>query len=257
MKTSTLFTETRGNGPDLVMLHGWGVNSGVWQPISHLLQDHFRVTYIDLPGFGRNAHYPIMPYTLNNLSTVVSAYIPSRARVLGWSMGGLLAQHIALTRQDLAGLITVASTPKFVSEGSWPGIKPAVLSMFEKQLKGDFTKTLDRFLAIQALGSASAKNDIKTIQHHVEQLPMPSEVALHNGLVILSETDLREKMQTISIPMLQIFGKLDSLVPKAAIELMQHNQNVTQHIIDHASHGPFISHPEAFIDGLLNWHQGL
>ncbi|MCP5077676.1 MAG: alpha/beta fold hydrolase, partial [Psychromonas sp.] len=43
-----------GQGKDLVLLHGWGVNSAVWQPVVELLGKHFRLHLIDLPGFGES-----------------------------------------------------------------------------------------------------------------------------------------------------------------------------------------------------------
>lgn len=48
-----LHIETRGKGPDLVMLHGWGVNSTVFTPLYESLSQ-YRVHYVDLPGFGHS-----------------------------------------------------------------------------------------------------------------------------------------------------------------------------------------------------------
>ena len=40
----TLFSATTGHGPDLVLLHGWGLHSGVWEQTAALLAENFRVT---------------------------------------------------------------------------------------------------------------------------------------------------------------------------------------------------------------------
>lgn len=252
--TSTVFSETRGNGPDLVLLHGWGLNSGVWQTVSNALQAHYRVTYIDLPGFGRNANTYPESYTLGNVAEYVSTCIPEGAFLLGWSLGGLVAQHIALQSTSLRGLITVASTPRFPEHDNWPGIKQGVLRTFEKQLERDFSKTLDRFLAIQAMGSVSAREDIKTIRRHIEHYPLPSPSALQNGLAILAATDLRQQVSGITAPWLQLYGRLDSLVPHSAMECISAlNPRAEQRLFAHASHAPFISHPEAFLECLFEW----
>ena len=49
-----LYTETLGAGPDLVLLHGWGLHAGVWESTAAELAKSWRVTLVDLPGHGRS-----------------------------------------------------------------------------------------------------------------------------------------------------------------------------------------------------------
>ncbi|MDE2449608.1 MAG: alpha/beta fold hydrolase, partial [Gammaproteobacteria bacterium] len=53
-----LYTEVRGSGPALVLLHGWGLNVRVWDGLAAALCDRFRIVAIDLPGHGRSAWLP-------------------------------------------------------------------------------------------------------------------------------------------------------------------------------------------------------
>ncbi len=55
---STLHVETRGQGPDLVLLHGWGLNLRVWDGLADELSKSFRVITMDLPGHGRSGWIP-------------------------------------------------------------------------------------------------------------------------------------------------------------------------------------------------------
>ena len=50
-----MFIKQMGQGPDLVMLHGWSMHSGVWQPLAELLAKQFTLHLIDLPGHGQSA----------------------------------------------------------------------------------------------------------------------------------------------------------------------------------------------------------
>lgn len=244
-----LFTETRGQGPSLVLLHGWGLNSGVWELVSHQLADHFRLTLIDLPGYGRNATQLPQSYTLDALADLVGEHLPINSTLLGWSLGGLVAQKLAIKQHlNLSQLVVLASTPKFADDPLWKGIKQNVLSVFESQLERDFSKTLSRFLAIQALGSESAKQDIRQIKDQVQHYPMPDETALRSSLALLSGTDLRNELSQIRVPTYRLYGWLDSLVPHQIIdqvEALHASQHV--HIFRKASHAPFISHPVEFI----------
>lgn len=250
--TTTLFTESRGQGPDLVLLHGWGLNSGVWEPISHYLEQHFRITLIDLPGFGRNATCLPESYTLETIASMVLDAIPDKCSLLGWSLGGLVAQHLAIYHSEcIEKLVLVASTPKFAEAEAWPGIRDVVLQTFERQLEQDFSKTLDRFMAIQAMGSESARDDIKQIKTHIQRFPIPDNRALQAGLAILADTDLRQQVKFIKCPVFCLYGRLDSLVPHKAIEhISSLHSNARQHVFAHASHAPFISHPELFLQTL-------
>lgn len=251
---ATLFSQSIGTGKDLVLLHGWGLNSGVWSSIAPLLQQHFRVTTIDLPGFGRNADVQVSPYSLEAVSAAVSAHVPEGASLLGWSLGGLVAQQIALKSPDkVAHLLLVASSPRFLADADWPGMQPVVMQTFEKQLERDFSKTLDRFLAIQAMGSPSAKEDIRRVRQHVQDFPMPDPAALQGGLSLLATADLRSEIGQLTMPTERIYGRLDSLVPHKVIEKVEALQpNARTHRFEHASHAPFISHAPAFCELLIS-----
>ena len=90
-----LYTNTVGEGPDIVLLHGWGMHSGVWEDVVELLMDSFRVTVMDLPGHGYSREM-IPGHDLQNLCHAVSERAPSQAFWVGWSLGGLVAQQAAL-----------------------------------------------------------------------------------------------------------------------------------------------------------------
>ncbi len=49
---STLYTDTAGIGPDVVLVHGWGMHSGVWEDVAGDLLNDYRVTVLDLSGHG-------------------------------------------------------------------------------------------------------------------------------------------------------------------------------------------------------------
>jgi pimeloyl-[acyl-carrier protein] methyl ester esterase len=248
-----LISKTVGQGKDLVLLHGWGVNSGVWRFVSERLEQQYRVTYVDLPGFGLNAKCLPECYDIDSLAIKVSKCLPPSFALLGWSLGGLVAQRLALNKTNaVSKLILLACSPKFIKDGDWPGIELDVLAFFEQQLAQNFSQTLARFLAIQAMGSATAKADIKLIRSAIEHFPSPSMEALKGGLKILAESDFREQLSTLQLPTHWMFGKMDSLVPvNVCTHLANIQENTSYNIFSKASHAPFISHPEEFVDELL------
>ena len=239
----SLKVTTVGQGNNLVFLHGWGVNSGVWKPLVDILASDYCVTTIDIPGYGQNHEKMSEPYNIATVSKLMETHLPNDCVLLGWSLGGLIAQQIAYDFPDkLKQLILICSSPKFSKSADWPGIETQVLTLFSRQLALDFSKMLERFLMIQAMGSENAKFDVKTIKENVQQYPNPSEKALIAGLNMLQNVDLREQFKQLNIPCNVFLGRLDSLVPsKIAESLQAYSPLVNVEIIAKASHAPFIS----------------
>lgn len=246
---NTLYWHTEGEGKhDLVLLHGWGLNAQVWQGVATRLAPHFRLHLVDLPGYGRSQGFGALP--LSEMAEVVLQQAPEQATWLGWSLGGLVASQVALRAPErVSALITVASSPCFRAQDEWPGIKPDVLRGFQQQLGDDFQRTVERFLALQTLGTGSARQDARLLKSVVLEQPMPSIDVLDGGLEILRQVDLRAEMGTLTPPLLRIYGALDGLVPRQVAGLLDacwpHSDSL---VMAHAAHAPFISHPDAFVE---------
>jgi pimeloyl-[acyl-carrier protein] methyl ester esterase len=256
----TLTYQSTGQGLPLVFIHGWGFNSAVWQPLKDQLSDHYQVITIDLPGFGSNINCHLDDYSLENISKLITASINHPAIYIGWSLGGLVATHIALHySSQVQGLITVASSPYFIEQINedstiWPGIKKQVLQLFYQQLQENIKNTLTNFLKIQAMGSANTREDIKQLQRLLFKYPMPSQYTLTHALTLLETTDLRKQLHNIKLPFLRLYGRLDSLVPQASIPLIDQLSPQSEHyVFAKASHAPFISHRDEFISQLTRW----
>ena len=244
-----LYWQTFGEGDlDLVLLHGWGLSAEVWRYTAERLAPHFRLHLVDLPGYGRSEGFG--PMSIEEMTDTVLAAAPQKAVWLGWSLGGLVASQIALSAPArVEKLITVASSPCFAAHDEWPGIKSEVLHGFQHQLSEDFQRTVERFLALQTLGSDSARQDARMLKSVVLGQPMPSVEVLNGGLEILRQVDLRQAMCQLSVPMLRIYGALDGLVPRKIVPLLDALWPESEsHIIEKSAHAPFISHPEAFCE---------
>ncbi len=95
--------------PTLVLLHGVGLDHTMWEPVTELLADHFTVVTPDLLGHRKGA--PALPgTTLADLAGDAAAAIPERSHVVGFSLGALVAQYLALRRPDLVATLTSVSS---------------------------------------------------------------------------------------------------------------------------------------------------
>lgn len=243
---TSLYWQVQGQGDDLVLLHGWGMNGAVWHQVVEALSRHFRVHVVDLPGYGYSAacHAP----TLERMAEWVLEEAPAQAIWIGWSLGGLVATQIALNHPDrVRKLVTVASSPKFAAQRPWRGIQPNVLQAFTAQLTDDFRATIERFMALQTLGSPSAKQDVQQLKEAVLSRPEPNPESLLVGLQWLEQIDLRAQLPQISMPFLRLYGRLDGLVPvKVASDLDEQVPNSDSLVFTQSSHAPFITELELF-----------
>ena len=132
-----------GQGPDLVLVHGWSMHSGVWQPLVDLLGEHFRCHLVDLPGHGQSEWHE-GDFELTRLLDNLSLALPQDAMWLGWSLGGMVALAMAQHYPDkVKKLILLASNPRFVQTDDWPCAMAAeVFNTFSASLADDQQQTL-------------------------------------------------------------------------------------------------------------------
>jgi pimeloyl-[acyl-carrier protein] methyl ester esterase len=240
----TLCTQTSGSGPELVLIHGWGLHGGIWDGLVPLLEPDYRVTRVDLPGHGNSAWSG--EQTLDDFVAAVLDAVPSRAGMVGWSLGGIIALRAALQAPERVSALTmIASTPCFMRRPGWQSaMLPALLETFVGELDQDYMRTLNRFLALQVRGSEHATEVLRDLRRSMLARAQPGLPALRAGLAILRDTDLRTYASALSVPTLLLAGERDTLVPlqgmRAALQLMPGARIA---VIEAAGHAPFVAAP--------------
>lgn len=257
----TLHVEIRGEGPDLVLLHGWALHGGMWGPWLDRLAGQARLHVFDLPGHGRS-HWSAPTLDLGGLAHAVFAHIPRGAAVLGWSLGGMLALELARRHpRHLRALILVATTPRFLAGPDWEhGMQPAVLDGFTSELARDYRRTVQNFLALQTRGDEHAHETLRMLRARLASHGEPDLRALAAGLEILRDADLRDALPRLAVPALVIAGEHDRLTPPAAgRELAAQLPMARFRLVARSGHAPFLSHAAevlAEVRGFLARHPG-
>jgi len=247
----TCHVEVVGQGHPLVLIHGWGMHSGVWQPLVKRLSKKYMLYLVDLPGMGNSR--PIEPYHLYSLAEEVAEVIPGVSDILGWSLGGLVAQSIAVSQPErVKKLILVGSTPCFVNKKDWKaGIKRDYFTEFSVNLGLDYKRAILNFLTLQCMKAKGARDTIKQLRVSLDAKPAPAQKILTHALHVLLESDLREESVKIRKPTLLIHGDRDTLAPvQAAHWMVQHLPKSYLRVISGAAHAPFLSHSDQFIEAL-------
>jgi pimeloyl-[acyl-carrier protein] methyl ester esterase len=251
-----LCAATEGAGPALVLLHGWGMNAAVWQPLLPLLTQRWRVTTIELPGHGESEALPLQS-DLNDWAKACLQAAPSRAVWAGWSLGAQIALQASLLQpQRVMALAMLTGTPCFVKRQEWScGMEAADLRRFSEQLVTEPAQTLMRFLGLQVRGAAQQREILRLLRKSVPLRPAAATQALHTGLGLLLHSDQRVQLGDLAVPSAWIFGAQDRLVSAAtAANVSSLLPAATVRVIAGAGHAPFLSHPQECIEVLEALH---
>lgn len=232
-----------GAGPDLVLLHGWGMNSQVLKPTAQALAARWRVNTIDLPGYGVN-HEIEWPESWESLTHLLLDAAPPKAVWMGWSLGGMLAIHAAsIAPGKVSGLVLLSATPRFIADADWPCALPLnVFKGFVDRFERDAGAALSRFDLLQFQGASNAMESAHRLRDMLGQRAA-SNSALRRGLHFLLTADFRNCLLTGQQRLGAIYGDNDALIPscygQGLVDLVPH-ATVIQ--IKDAGHAPFITH---------------
>jgi pimeloyl-[acyl-carrier protein] methyl ester esterase len=263
---SSLYTEVRGSGPTLVLLHGWGLNLRVWDRLAAAFCERFRIVAVDLPGHGRSEWLPARSSLEEQAVQVEEAIagISRRYSLVGWSLGAQIALRLAGQEQRPQGedtgsrsmgdrprldrLVLIAATPRFSAGPDWPHGTPAQrLDEQAAALRQDYQRMVSDFLELQVRGSASgaaALAELRTaLFAHAGGASGPSLAALTRDLELLRDGDLRPLLARITLPTLVIAGQYDRVTQPAASQALARALPGAHYVeIRRAAHAPFLSH---------------
>jgi pimeloyl-[acyl-carrier protein] methyl ester esterase len=247
----SLHVERHGDGPDLVLLHGWGLHSGVWSELIPALAARHRVHAIDLPGHGRSASTPV--HGFDEAVDHVARLVPEHSFVCGWSLGGLVALRLAQAWPGrVRALALVSTTPCFVERAGWPdAMKASTLQTFAAGLRTDRDATLESFVRLNALHGARSREAIRAFTQRLGERGVPAVEALGASLQWLRDVDLRKEVGALAVPALVIHGARDALAPVAAGRWLAASlPDATLHEFPDAAHLPFFTHRDLFVKTL-------
>ncbi|HVS85998.1 MAG TPA: alpha/beta fold hydrolase [Gaiellaceae bacterium] len=214
--------EVRGAGDPLVLIHGLGYDRAGWGPLPDLLAERFRVVVLDNRGIGES-DAPEGPYTVSQLAADTLAVLDAagieRAHVLGASLGGLVAEELALAYpQRLAKLVLVSTAPGGPRSAPMP---QAGLEAFTKFPTMEREAGL-RLMVENALGEGTVRDRPELVEeiwrYRLDHAPA---LAAWQAQAYAGATfDAYDRVGGISAPTLVLHGTDDNVVDPRNGELL-------------------------------------
>ena len=243
--------------PKLFLIHGWGLGSSVWSPLSTRLAEDFDIQLVDLPGYTASE---AAVGDFRQCAERIAKQLPANAIVCGWSLGAMLALQIALLAPNtIKGLILVGATPSFTQRTDWPHAQqPALLDRFSAAVEDDAAQTRQRFIALLNQGDTAARTITRSMTRALAADHQADRETLLTGLSWLRNVDLRAQIPTIKAPTLLLHGEQDPLMPLAAAHWLQAKIAGAQlEVFPDAAHAPFAHDPDHFSARLAAFYHAL
>lgn len=202
-----------GEGPRVVFVHGWIESSWCWLSVMERLEQSFRVTAVDLLGFGQSTLGEGQPedYTVERNTSMVEAFLEHEvgepAHLVGHSMGGMIALSIAARRPELVRSLTMMSSPV-----DGPNAVARLLQLLELPVVRDSTfrllrsRNVARFLSNYFVYRATVPDQM------VEDAMAVSHAALFGSARSIINTSLVRELGRVRCPSLVLFGDKDRVV---------------------------------------------
>jgi len=233
--------------PTVVLLHGVGLDHTMWEPTAALLADRFTVITPDLPGHG--ARPPVRDgVTLTDLADETVGEIPPGSHLVGFSLGALVAQHVALHRPELVATLTSVSA---VCERTAEE-RASVLGRLraaEADFPASAAASLKRWYAGTGVGPERvARTEVTLLSNDVRSFLNCYRV------FATADGELAPDLGGIDVPALAVTGEDDpGSTPEMTHRLASALPDCRAVVIPRARHMLPVERPAAFVDSLTTF----
>jgi 3-oxoadipate enol-lactonase len=240
--------ERRGVGDPVVLVHGLGYARWGWEPVADLFAERFEVVLLDNRGIGES-DAPVGPYTAAEMARDVLGVLDeaglASAHIVGTSLGGMIAQELALSAPERIGrLVLVCTTPGGPNAAPMP--EQTVRLMAE-------AATLEPLVALQrfvenALAPDPADGLVERILAHRIATGQPLEAWAAQAAAGAS-FDAWDRLDRVTAPTLVLHGTEDVVVDPANAGLLAERIPGAEVVrFDGCGHLLFWEEPERFVE---------
>lgn len=202
--------ETRGAGPDVILIPGLTGDREIWSGVAETLDDRYRLHLVQVNGFagapaGANAEGKVSAPVAEEIARYIREANLQRPGVVGHSMGGTIAMMLAARHPDRVGRLMVVDMMPFMGNLFGPaGETPDGLRKIADQTRSNILSTpLDQGLLGQMFSTMTLRPEMQPELLRDLRASDPRTVA--NAFHELLVTDLRPELSHISVPVTVLY----------------------------------------------------
>jgi len=249
-----LHYEDTGAGNPIVFIHGWGMSARVWKFQAEEFASSYRVISVDLRAHGESGVPGDDCFAMSDFATDIFTLFDRldlrSATLAGWSLGAQVAlESFKFIRSRLSSMVLSGGTPRFSSGNGYEfGLPPVDVRGMALRIKRDRVRTMgDFFRGMFVEGEMTGEQNQRVVKEIIIPSRQPETKNLLRVLETLSESDQREILPMIDIPVLLIHGANDTTcLPEASRYMAGKLRNAQLAIIEKSGHAPFMSKPAYF-----------
>jgi len=258
-------TSGRGDGPALLLLHGFTRDARAWQPLLPRFES-YRAIRVDLIGHGKSdapagpERYS-MAHAVEDLTALLHHLDIERAALLGYSLGGRVALHFAVESPELLwALIIESASPGIEDEMERDARFGSDAQLAASIETGGIEPFVGRWQA-QPLFASQRKLPAETLEEQRRQRLENSTLGLANslrGMGAGAQGWLLPELPRIDVPTLFLAGALDERYAALAPVMAAQVPDAEYHVIEGAGHTAHLEQPEAYaqlVGEFLNRHR--
>jgi pimeloyl-ACP methyl ester carboxylesterase len=252
---SRLYYEVAGTGPPLVLVHGGGVDSRMWDDQFETLADRWQVLRYDLRGHGRSP-VGVQEYSaIEDLNELRAGLGIGSAYILGQSLGGNIAMAFAVVHPERVDALILAGS------GGAPGISMAddekrpIAAFFEALQGGDCARAIELFLSlwVDGIDRQAASHVRERVVAMLNEHTWPQFSPGFPGERWPERASL-DHVAEIQAPVLFIVGEHDQRIfHRAADMCLTRLGDARKVVIQGAAHFANMDRPEAFNQAVLDF----
>jgi 2-succinyl-6-hydroxy-2,4-cyclohexadiene-1-carboxylate synthase len=257
----TLNVELAGAGRPLLLLHGFTGSAATWRSQIARLAPHMRAIAPDLVGHGRS-DAPIDPERyrmercVEDLLALLYTLDVERVDVLGYSMGGRVALHLAATAPwRVRALVLESSSPGIadpLERQARAASDEALAGSIERNGLSAFVDRWERLPLFASQAALPADVRAKLRAQRLQNNPLGLANSLR-GMGAGRQEPLWERLATLHIPALLIAGELDAKYCAIAQSMAAALPDAQTAIVPNAGHAVHLEQPDVFMRNVLRF----
>ncbi len=254
---AVLHVERTGQGEAMLGITGFAIGSQMFAPVLPLFSDRFDCITYDNRAAGRSST-PIVPTSMPELAAdavrVLDALGIRAAHVHGVSMGGMIAQELALRFPDRVLSVVLQGTSAGGPRSTAPSVETLAVFALQRLPVSQERKTQALIGHLFSPQYASEHQD--EVMAHLQRLGA-DRAGLRGALQHLAASSVHDtvmRLPSLQAPTLVLHGELDRMVSPANAELLAERiPRARLAIVPGTGHVPLLERPEEVRDLVLDW----